>query len=109
MGKDSIKDVEERLSGQINDLEVYLEKIFNKAGYTAVRCVPRRDWHICTRTIPPPLITPCPAPHPSFLPLPPLDIPSSSEVEFTHFCVYKTNALLTDQQTDPLIEMRGRI
>ena len=30
MGKDSIKDVEERLSGQINDLEVYLEKIFKK-------------------------------------------------------------------------------
>ena len=30
MGKDSVKDVEERLSGQINDLEVYLEKIFKK-------------------------------------------------------------------------------
>ena len=30
MGKDSIKDVEERLSGQIGDLEVYLEKILKK-------------------------------------------------------------------------------
>ena len=39
----------------------------NKAGYTAVRCVPRRDRHIYTR--------PIPAPHSSFLPLPPLDIP----------------------------------
>ena len=63
--------------------------IENKAGYTAVRCVPRRDRHICTRTIPAPLITPCPAPHPSFLPLPPLDIPSSSEVEFTRFRAFE--------------------
>ena len=77
----------------------------NKAGYTAVRCVPRRDRHICTR--------PIPSPHPSFLPLPPLDIPSSSEVEFTRFRVFETKALRTDGpmdgRTDPLVEMRGRI
>ena len=30
MGKDSIKDVEERLSGQIGDLGVYLEKILKR-------------------------------------------------------------------------------
>merc|ERR1711989_108886 len=64
----------------------------NKAGYMAVRCVPRRDRHICTR--------PFPAPHPSFLPLPSLDIPSSSEVELTRFRVFEAKALRTDRRTD---------
>ena len=44
---------------------------------------------------------------------PPLDIPSSLEVEFTRFRVFETKALRmdgrTDGRTDPLIEMRGRI
>ena len=70
----------------------------NKAGYMAVRCVSRCDRHICTR--------PIPSPHPSFLPLPPLDIPSSSEVEFTRFRVFETKALRMDGRTDGRTDRR---
>ena len=66
------------------------------------------------RCDPPPLVTPFPAPsspplaplHPSFIPLPPLDIPSTSQVEITHFRVFKTKALQTDGRTDGRTDRR---
>ena len=78
--------------------------------------------------LPRPLVTPSPTLHLSFFPLPPLDIPSTSDVEITHsralmhlkqkryrwmdrWTEGRTNGR-TDQQTDgqtTLIEMRGRI
>ena len=50
-----------------------------------------------------PLIPPCPAPPPLLsgcLPLPPLNIPLSSEAEISRFREFKTKALWTDRPTD---------
>ena len=81
-------EIEKKVLGRAGAIE--MEK--NKAGYTAVRWVPRRS--LCTRHMysPPALFTP--------LLLPPLNIPSIYEAKITRFREFKTKALRTDGPTD---------
>ena len=65
----------------------------NKAGYTAVRCVLLILFVLGIYSSPPH------PPHSSFLLLPPLNIPSSSDAEITRFCEFKTNDGRTDRSS----------